>query len=60
MTRDRRVRTAKTLSQREAQVVALIQVGATKTVKYNFGEITNVTSTEKNDSSIAVQATSSQ
>lgn len=28
--KDRRIRTAKTLSQREAQVVALIQVGATK------------------------------
>lgn len=113
MTRDRRVRTAKTLSQREAQVVALIQVGATKkeisavlgiavgtvkstqdrvrrigrlhgvdwwgmpidwqerkeefrkiahnvTVKYNFGEIANVTSTEKNGSSVAAQTTSSQ
>lgn len=111
--RDRRIRTAKTLSQREAQVVALIQVGATKkeisailgiaestvkstqdrvrrigrlhgvdwwgmpidwqkrkeefrkiahnvTVKYNFGEIANVTSTEKNDSSAAIQATQSQ
>lgn len=108
--RDRRIRTAKTLSQREAQVVALIQVGATKkeisavlgiaegtvkstqnrvrrigklhgvnwwgmpvdwqqrkeefrkiahnvVVKYNFGEIANVTGTQEGNSSTAIQAT---
>lgn len=110
MTRDRRVRTAKTLSQREAQVIALILVGATKkeisavlgvaestvkstqdrvrrigrlhgvdclgmpvdwqerkeefkkiahnvVVKYNFGEIANVTGTQEGNSSTAIQAT---
>ena len=108
--RDRRIRTAETLTQLEAQMVALINVGATKkeiaavlgleintvkitqdrirkigklhgvdywgmpidwtkrkekfkkiahnvTVKYKFGEIANVTSAKKDNSSSAIQAT---